>query len=216
MKRNILIFLLCMFTTLAMGGDRYTPNSPKIDQQPVDGLLGVEGSLAYKVATLNTHNHSRERWFGISGDQSGNDWALDTLTPFVAISGANEYGTDHTGGAGLVDEAYVIGTDDMPAISGRVHYDMHRVLILDVDHSTVYKLRIVYGSVDRATSVSAGQYSEVTVLFDAVTPTVSAGSAVEIRMPRLDSGVDMVWVEVWNATDNSEVDFLVGIHEYEG
>ena len=216
MKRNKAIFVLCVFALLFMGGYRYSPNSPKIDQQPVDGLLGVEGSLAYKVGTLNVHNHSRERWFGISGDQSGNDWATDTLTPFVAISGANDYGTDHTGGAGLVDEAFVIGTDDMPAISGMVHYDLHRILILDVDHSTVYKLRIVYGSVDRATSVSAGQYSEVTVLFDAVSPTISAGSAIEIRMPRLISGTDMVWIEAWNATDDSQIDFLVGVHEYEG
>lgn len=216
MKRNILIFAMCFGFIFCAGHTRYTLNSPMIDQYPVRGLLGVEDSLAYEVNEIDRHIHSRERWFGISADQSGNEWAKDDLIPFVAISGSNAYGTDHTGGAGAVDEAYVIGTDDMPGISGMVKYDLHRILILDVDHSTVYKLRIVYGAVDRATSVSAGQYSEVTVLFDAVSPTVSAGSPVEIQMPRLDSGVDMVWIEAWNFTDNSEIDFLVGIHEYEG
>ncbi len=217
MKKTIIAILFCFLWISALGfRPRYIPNSPKIDQEPVAGLLGVEGSLAYEVNEIERHIHSRERWFGISADQSGNDWALNTLTPFVAISGANEYGTDHAGGAGAVDEAFVIGTDDMPAISGMVKYDVHRILILDVDHSTVYKLRIVYGSVDRATSVSAGLYSEITVLFDAANPTVSAGSAIELQMPRLTSGTDMVWIEVWNATDNSEVDCLVGVHEYEG
>jgi len=215
MKKGIVIYLCVMFTLLAMGAGRFT-NPPKIDDQAVDGLAGVEDSLAYKVNEIERHFHSRERWFGISGDQSVNDWATDTLTPFVAISGNDTYGTDHTGGAGAVDEAYVLGTDDTPAIGGMAKYDLHRILILDVDHSTVYKLRIVYGSVDRATSVSAGQYSEVTILFDAVSPTISAGSAIEIQMPRLTAGVDMVWIEAWNATDNSEIDFLVGIHEYEG
>ncbi len=215
---KIRLFMLAIIVAFfAMGSRlRYTPNSPKIDSKPVNGLLGTVDSLAYKVDTLNRHNHSRERWLGISANQSGNDWALDTLTPFVAISGANDYGTDHTGGAGAVDEAYVIGTDDMPGISGMVQFDLHRILILDVDHDTVYKLRVVYGSVDRSTSVGLGQYSEITVLFDATSPTVSAGSPVEVQMPRLNSGVDMVWIEAWNATDNSQIDFLVGIHEYEG
>jgi hypothetical protein len=34
------------------------------------------------------HVHNKERWFGISADQAGNDWALqDTLNPFTATSG---------------------------------------------------------------------------------------------------------------------------------
>jgi len=215
--KNKIFILAVVVMVFAMGSRlRYTPNSPKIDSRAVDGLLGTSNSLAYRVHEIERHFHSRERWFGISANQSGNDWALDTLTPFVAISGADAYGTDHTGGAGAVDEAYVIGTDDMPGISGMVKFDIHRILILDVDHSTVYKLRIVYGSVDRATSVSTGLYSEITILFDAVSPTISAGSPVDVQMPRLTSGVDMVWIEAWNANDNSQIDFLVGIHEYEG
>ncbi len=118
--KNKFFYLGMVLVLLLIGGSRYNPNSTKIDRQAVDGLLGTADSLAYKVDTLNRHNHSRERWFGISGNQSGNDWATDTLTPFVAISGADTYGTDHAGGAGAVDEAYVIGTDDMPGISGMV------------------------------------------------------------------------------------------------
>ena len=34
------------------------------------------------------------QWLGISANQAGNDWALDTLNPYVAISGAGDYGAD--------------------------------------------------------------------------------------------------------------------------
>lgn len=214
MRKSIVIYACVMATLLCLGAGRFT-NPPKIDDQAVDGLTGVVDSLAYKVNEIEQHLHSRERWFGISGNQSGNDWATDTLTPFVAISGADTYGTDHSGGAGSVDEAYVLGTDDTPAISGKVMFNVHRLLILDVDHDTPYKLRIVYGAVDRATAVSAGDYSEVVVKFDAANPTTSAGTPVEIQMPRCDLTC-MIWIEAWNASDDSQIDFLVGIHEYDG
>jgi hypothetical protein len=35
-------------------------------------------------------------------------------------------------------------------------------------------------------------------------------------MPRGTCGTTKVWVQAWNATDNATIDFLVGLHEYEG
>ena len=191
------------------GAERYT-NSPKIDAKAVDGATGVYNSLAYRVDEIEHHVHSRERWLGISGDQSGNNWAADNLNPFVAISGANDYGGDAD------DEAKVLGTDDTPIIAGSLKYDLHRLLVLDVDHDTVYKLRIVYGTGTMGDAITAGQYSEVVVLFDSTNPTVSAGSPVDLQMARLDVGTDKVWIQAWNASNNSNIDFLVGIHEYDG
>ena len=71
------------------------------------------------------HFHTRERWFGISGDQSGDDWALAAgLTPFQAISGNGVFGADAN------DEAKVLGTDDTPAITNKQFFDMHRILVI--------------------------------------------------------------------------------------
>ena len=40
------------------------------------------------------------------------------------------------------------------------------------------------------------------------------GVPVSLRMPRLDSGVDKVWVQAKNATNDATIDFFVGVHEY--
>ena len=49
-------------------GNYYKNNSEinKIDSGAVDGLLGVPGSLAYKMGTLERHHHNYEKWFGDS------------------------------------------------------------------------------------------------------------------------------------------------------
>jgi len=182
----------------------------KIDKRAVNGLLGVSNSLAYKVHEIEKHFHSRERWLGLKAVPTGTDWADDVLTPFVAISGAGVVGADAN------DEALVLGTDNTPVISGMVKFDIHRILITDVDHDTPYKLRIIYGSGTMAAAITALQFSEVMVQFDATNPQLSAGVPVEVMMPRATCGTDKIWVQARNATDNSEIDFLVGVHEYVG
>ncbi|MCK5610257.1 hypothetical protein KAR91_50760 [Candidatus Pacearchaeota archaeon] len=142
--------------------------------------------------------------------QDGTDWADDVLTPFVAISGNDAYGTDAS------DEAQVLGTADTPVVSGMVHFDLHRLLITDVGDSTPYKLRVVYGTGTQADAVTADQYTEVMIQFDAANPQLSAGIPVEVELPPGTAGSTKVWIDAWNATDNSEIDFLVGLHEYEG
>jgi len=202
--------IVILSTIILCGGSVYVyDETQKIDNVAVDGITGVVGSLANKVAEIEDHFHTRERWLGISADQSGNDWALNTLNPFVAISGSGAYGADPN------DEAKVLGTDDTPVITGKVAFDLHRILVLDVDHDTPYKLRIVYGTGTQAQAVEAKQYTEVMVLFDATNPQLSAGIPIEVRMPKIVADTK-VWVDVWNATDNSEIDFFIGVHEYEG
>jgi len=182
----------------------------KIDSAPTDGLVGVEGSLAYRIHEIEKHFHSRGRWLGKLGTQTATAWADDTLTPYQAISGNDDYGGD------VNDEALVVGTDDAPQITGMVKFDLHKVLITAVSVDTVYKLRIVYGSGTMAAAIIAGQYSEFMVKFDSSNPQQSAGIPFHVQMPRLTSGTDKVWIQAWNATDNATVDFFVGIHEYEG
>lgn len=181
----------------------------KIDSLVTNGLTGVSNSLAYRVHEIERHFHGRERWFGKSADQSGTDWAADNLTPFRAISGTNAYGSDAN------DEALVLGTSDTPAIAGNVRFDLHRIMMVNASSQTTYKLRLVYGSGTMADAITAGQYSEIVILADPSAQQVPH-EVIEIMMPRGYCGVTKVWIQAWNATNNAWIDFLVGLHEYEG
>lgn len=153
------------------------------------------------------HFMNRERWFGISGDQSGNDWALEAgLTPFQAISGNGVFGADGN------DEAKVIGTDDTPITAGKNFYMLHKLLVLDASVATVYLLRIVYGSDTMANNEAAGQYSDVGFIRES---GVGRGAPIELKMVMLRVGTDKVWIRAKNATDNATIDFLVGLHEHD-
>jgi len=215
MKKILLGVILTLFlcTSLTFGGGVHSgilggEGLDKIDNKASLGLAGTSNSLAYRVEEIEKHFHSRERWLGLHASPTGTNWADDVLTPFVAISGAGVYG------AGASDEALVLGTDDTPVISGMTKFDVHRILVTDVDHDTPYKLRLVYGTGTMDAAVTAGQTSEFMVQFDATNPQLSAGIPVEVMMPRGTCGVTKIWIQARNATDNSEIDFLVGIHEY--
>ena len=185
-------------------------DTEKIDDAATDGLLGASNSLAYRVHEIEKHFHNVERWVGKLAVQTATSWADDNIdTPFRAISGANDYGADAS------DEAQVLGTDDTPIIAGTVKYDPFRISIVSLSTDTEWKLRLVYGSGTMATAITAGQYSEVMVI-NAVAGSKSGGTPVDFRVPRLNSGIDQVWLQAWNVTDNATCDFFIGVHEYIG
>ncbi len=192
-----------------MSINRGSGDSKKIDSLATNGLAGVSNSLAYRVHEIEKHFHNRERWFGKLGVQTATDWADDTLSPYQAISGNDDYGGDAD------DEAQVLGTADTPAITDMVKYDVHRLLIVAASSTTQYKLRIVYGSGTMADAITAGQYSEIMIKED---PALFGGSGqpIDVLMPRRTCGTDKVWIQAWNATNNATVDFFAGIHEYPG
>ena len=158
------------------------------------------------VTEIERHFHSPEVWFGKSADQSGNDWGADTLTPYQCISGAGVYGADAD------DEALVLGSADTPTAIEFVEFDIRRILVDNVSHSSVYKLRVCWGTGTLAAAILAGQCSEFMLKFDAV-GNVEAAFPVNLQMPELDAGTK-VWIQCKNATDNATVDFFVGLHEY--
>ena len=176
-------------------------------QVSLDSIETTTNSVEADVLVHDEHFHTRERWFGKSADQSGNDWALDGLVPYQAISGNNAYGSDAD------DEAKVLGTADTPVIAGMTLFDLHRVLIVDVSEDTVYKMRFVYGVGTMADAISAGQTSEIMIKFDATNPQQSAGIPFEVRMLKVDTEIK-VWCQAWNVTNDATVDFFIGLHEY--
>jgi hypothetical protein len=193
-----------------MGGNIVNKDVNKVDSLRTDGLSGQANSLAYRVHEIEKHFHGRECWRGKKAAQTATDWADDTLSPFRAISGADDWGGDAD------DEAQVFGTDDTPFIAGNPKFDIHRILIVATSVDTHWKLRFVWGTGTMAAAIAANQFSCFMLKFDSANPQQSAGIPVDVMMPRLNSGVDKVWLQAWNATDNATIDFLVGTHEYEG
>lgn len=191
--------------TIKAGND--PKGTAKLDGAPVDGLLGVEDSLAYKVNEIEKHFHNHEHWRGKLAVQTATEWADNNLTPFRAISGANDYGSDAN------DEAQVLGTADTP-INGSVKFDPSRIFISDLSSDTDWKLRIVYGTGTMADAITAMQFTEVMVK-NIVTGSKSGGTPLLFRMPRVLVGTK-IWLQAWNATDNATCDFFIGLHEYEG
>ena len=108
---------------------------------------------------IEHHVHNLDRWFGKSGDQSGNNWATEnSLTPFQAVSGDGAFGT----------AIKVMGSADTPVIAGRTKFDLHRIHVLSCDQATVYYIRFIFGSGNDAdVEEAAGRYTDVPYIREA-------------------------------------------------
>lgn len=168
----------------------------------------LDREILAEVEVVDTHIHSRERWRGIRAVQTGTLWADDVLVSYQAISGAGVYGADAN------DEAQVLGTGDTPTITGNVRFDMHRIFVTEVSEDTPYSIRVVWGTGTMADAITAKQFSELLLSSDVTNPQQAAGTPVDLIMPRLRSGIDKVWIQARNPTDNATIEFRVGIHEY--
>ncbi len=156
---------------------------------------------------IDLDNHAPFRFLGKSGDQSGNNWGIDGLTPFQAISGAGVYGADAN------DEAKCIGSDDTPLISGDATFDVHSIQIAAVSVNTEYKMRIIWGTDTFAAAIAADQFSELMFKFDAANPQQSAAIPVRVNMTAV-ANATKVWAQVKNATDNATCDFFLGTNGF--
>jgi hypothetical protein len=176
----------------------------KIDGAATDGLVGTSNSLAYRVHEIEKHVHSRGRFWGATGAPDETNAIAATVTvPFVAVSGANTWGT----------AIPICGTADQPVPAGEVKFDAHLLLVVDTDHATPYRIRIIYGTGTSADAITAGQWSET--MFITATGPFSSGVPVAINMLRVNVGWKC-WVQVWNNTNGSNVDLYWGGHGYAG
>ena len=191
-------------------GASVSSQTDKIDNAAADGLSGAMGSLAYRIHVVTKHFHNTERWRGKLAAQTATNWTDDNIdTPYRAISGADAYGADAN------DEAQIFGTGDTPIQSEMVKFDPFRLSIIELSTDTQWKLRLIYGSGTMADAITAGRFSEVMAV-NTVSGSKSGGTPIDFRIPRLSSGVDQLWMQAWNLTDNATCDFYVGVHEYPG
>lgn len=177
----------------------------KIDSAAADGLAGTSDSLAYMVKEIERHFHNRARFWGaVAVPDETNAIDANVDTPFVAVSGNDDWGT----------AIPICGTADIPVPSpDDVKFDAHLILVTDTDHSTPYRFRIIYGTGTSAAAISAGQWTEE-MFITAGGPFLN-GTPVEFLMRRVDVGTK-IWVQVWSASDGSNVDFFWGAHGYSG
>jgi len=185
----------------------YSPETQKIDKKAVDGLLGTNNSLAYKVHEIEKHFHNRERWMGQHASVSGevNCGQTGTLTSFQTDAGNDTWGA----------AVCIIGTGDTPVIAGNAKFDLHRLDISDVENAAnkiTHYIQIIYGTGTSADAITAGQYSEIIC-----TPEKDGKTTpYDIIMPRVDDATK-IWVRHWvDGVNTATMDFYVGIHEYVG
>jgi len=196
-------------------GNHGNINSPKIDGEATLGLSGTVNSLSYRVHEIEKHFHNSERWYGKSSDQSGvNPWALSVSTSgmpgsYRAISGTNTYGADAN------DEALVWGLNDVLSVGGVVQtkLDFHQIFVTASSVTTIWYVRIIYGSGTMADAITAGQFTDFPVIADAA-QNGSIDIIIPVMMPRITIGTHQIWVQAKNATNNATLDFLVGVHGY--
>ena len=183
-------------------------NIIKIDESAADGLGGaVEDSLAYLVEEIDRHFHVRERWWGAvaAPDEDTTVVEVNVSRPFVAISGANTWGT----------AIPIMGADDDVGIDADPYFDPHRVLFVDFNgNATAWRVRFIWGTGTSADAITAGQWSEIIVINAAAGP-FAVGVPSDMKHTRIPVGIKM-WAQVWNATNAEELDFFYGTHSYEG
>ena len=120
----------------------------KIDNLATLGLAGTSNSLAYRVHEIEKHHHGREFWWGaVAVPDETNAIDANVNRPFVAVSGANAWGT----------AVPIMGTADIPANAGDVRYDAHKILVIDTDHATSYRMRFIWGAGTSVAAIGAGQ-----------------------------------------------------------
>ena len=179
----------------------------KIDGAAVDGLAGVEDSVGYLLGEIERHFHGTERWWGATGAPDETNAIAATVTvPFVVTSG------DNTWGAAIP----ICGTGDNPVLATDDKFDLHRILVTDLDDDTTpWRFRVIWGTGTSGDAITAGQYSETMSMTNAVPGNRAGGSPVDIMMRRVDVGAKC-WAQCWNDTDAEELSFFYGAHGYEG
>ena len=175
--------------------DSILPETNKIDSAAVDGLLGVNNSLAYKVHELEKHFHNSEQWYG---NAAGN-FSRTALDYFRLTAGTSEaYGSEIQVHDGTVIESG----------STTKKFDLHRLFIVALSaNNATYKVQI-YGGLTT--------FGESTLLTEILHRTATAAGDIaplEIMAPRVTCN-NKVWARVKSQTNGATIDMLFGLHTY--
>lgn len=178
----------------------------KLDNAPASGLLGVPGSIAYRIDETHGHIHTYERWLGAAAAPNGEihvaDSILTSKTALVVDAGNDTWGS----------WLQILGSSDTPT-NGGVKYDPHRFTI--VQHQTnnsTHSIQIAAGA-SGAAALSAGTYTEFIARMGGGNSRIDP---MEIKLKRQNAGTKL-WIRNWaHGVNTSTLSFFFGIHEYIG
>ena len=179
----------------------------KIDDAATDGLAGVSNSLSYRIMELERHFHNVERWWGaVAVPDETNAIEANVTRPFQATSGADTWGV----------AIPICGTGDNPVLATDVKYDIHRLLVTDLDDETdPWRFRIIWGTGTSADAITAGQWTEMMLQSNAVPGNRAGGQPIDVIMRRENVGVKLC-AQSWNNTVGEVLSFFFGCHGYVG
>lgn len=177
-----------------------------IDDQEHAGLSSVSGSLAYTCTEIERHLHSYERWFETAASADGETHVADP-----AGTGGGVFQID-AGNDTWGSWVQILGSSDTPAITGAVKYDVHRIEITAAERDEIYVIQIAFGD-SGAAALTAGSYTE--------SPFKPASNLVDSGPIVMQSRRQAVGTKAWArcicpGQDTATIDFMFGLHEYEG
>lgn len=171
----------------------------KIDGSAVDGLSGVNNSLAYKVHELEKHFHNSAQWFGKDGGD--NLLNRDSVTPWALVAGTSQaYGT----------EVQLSDGTEIESGSAIKKYDLHEVLIVDNDAGnavTTFKVQFWYGT---------GLFAAATLLTECVCSFYSVSDnhgVITMVCPRITCN-NKLWARIKCSVNSKSISILIGVHTY--
>lgn len=159
----------------------------------------VSGSLAELVAS---GLYFRQFWWGsvaIPDETNAIDSNVDRACQLV--SGNNAYGT----------AVPICGTDDDPCPTiTQASFNLDRILPITSSITTVWKVRISWGTGTCGAAVAAGQYTETMVIPNLVVGLPS-GNAFPASTVRIPAGYK-IWAEGWSVTNLATMAFFWACH----
>lgn len=172
----------------------------KLDDEATLGLSGTSNSLAYRVAEIERHLHSYEKWYGVAATPSGTHKADRIGQGIVAFE---------IDGGNLVFGSWVqiLGSADTAE-----RYDLHKLYITDVQETAPYFVQIAFGATGDA-AVAAGTFTELVFRANA---TNSDRSEIPLNTRRQTAGT-LAWARCLAlGTNTGTMSFYFGMHTYEG
>lgn len=160
-----------------------------------NGLDPISEILHVVDDEIEHHFHNFERWFGSGAVE-------DALTPYTLTSGNADFGS----------EVLIFDTGDTPTVAGKRFFDMRRIQVISLSHSSVYIIRFIWGTGTVGDAETAGQYTTIPFIATGVGSNLVLAAA-DILTERLAVGTK-VWGKTKNATNAATIDILVGKHEY--
>ena len=176
-----------------------------IDNAATTGLTGTANSLAYRVHEIERHFHSAGRWFGKATAASGEDHVADRIGSnngsFQIDAGNSDWGA----------WVQILGATDTPADTGKLYFDPHELVITAAERTALYYIQIGRGT-SGAAALTAGTYTE----FALDETDRGGGTIVAVQSGRAPAG-SKLWARCMCPGQNTAtLDFVIGIHEYEG